>query len=190
MILETIEFLEILVDIIAAILFFMQPIAAPLGEIMVMAINNALGYFPAENLILYISIFIIIVVLGVIINTSPIGDKLKEKFNKYDEKHFKKYSKHIPESSEDAFQTIDKKKDKSQEDRSDVGKKDKEKKMIEKLDDMKTDNILKDKVKKNKIKADKQEKNIDVEKTSDAGENGKNNVEEESIDKAEVEENH
>ena len=113
MILETIGFLQILADIIASILNVLSPLVIPIGDVMVKAVNILLEYFPANNLTIYIVIFILFVILGVIVNTSFIGDRLKEIFNKFDEKHFKKYSRHIPESADDAFKTIDKKKKES-----------------------------------------------------------------------------
>ena len=109
-ILETFGILQILADIIGIILVVLQPIVVPIGEVMVYAVNYMLYYFPAGNLMIYIVVFVIFVILGIIINTSPVGDKLKNKFNKFDEKHFKKYTKHIPKNAEDAFETIDKRK--------------------------------------------------------------------------------
>ena len=110
MILETIAILQTLADIIGIILMVLRPIVMPIGEVMVFFVNYVLQYFPAGNLMIYIIIFIIFIILGIIVNTSPAGDRLKDKFNKFDEKHFKKYTKHIPEDAEDAFETIDKKK--------------------------------------------------------------------------------
>lgn len=110
MILETIQALQVLAEIIGYILIVLQPIVMPIGEVMVFAVNFLLDYFPPDVLILYIIIFVVFVVAGIIVNTSPIGDKLKNKFNKFDEKHFKKYTKHIPDDAEDAFKTMEQKK--------------------------------------------------------------------------------
>ncbi|MFX1274943.1 MAG: hypothetical protein ACFFBP_03685 [Promethearchaeota archaeon] len=127
MIFDTIVALQVIAEIIGVILFVLQPFVVPIGQVMVFFVNYILelGIFPYGSFIFYIVLFVIFVVAGVIVNTSLIGDKLKDKFNKYDEKHFKKYSKHIPEDAEDAFSTIDKKKretDKIPKDIPDINK--------------------------------------------------------------------
>ncbi|MFX1396184.1 MAG: hypothetical protein ACFFAS_03970, partial [Promethearchaeota archaeon] len=101
MISETIEALQILANIIAAIINFIKPFVIFIGDFMVNAINYLLALFPRDSHMLYIVIFIILIVLGVLVNTSPLGDKLKEKFNKFDEKHFKKYGKSARDKHEE-----------------------------------------------------------------------------------------
>ncbi len=110
MILETIEILQLLADIIGVILVILQPVVVPIGQVMVFIVNNLLGFFPTSSLTFYIILFIIFVIAGIIANTSLVGDRLKNKFNKFDEKQFKKHSKHIPEDTEDAFKIMEKKK--------------------------------------------------------------------------------
>ena len=121
MILETFAILQTIADIIGIILMVLRPIVMPFGDVMVYIVNYLLQFFPAGNLMIYIIFFVIFIILGIIVNTSLVGDKLKNKFNKFDEKHFKKYTKHIPENAEDAFETLNKKKkdvnDKEENDR-------------------------------------------------------------------------
>jgi hypothetical protein len=86
MILETNIVLEIIAQIIGVILGIIQPIVTPIGELMVLWVNYLLEYFPYGNLTLYIAIFIILVVAGVIINASIIGRLLKEKVEEFEDK--------------------------------------------------------------------------------------------------------
>ncbi len=86
MIFETIIVLEIIAQIIGVILGIIQPIVTPIGELMVLWVNYLLQYFPYGNLTLYIAIFIILVVAGVIINASIIGRILKEKVEEFEYK--------------------------------------------------------------------------------------------------------
>jgi len=86
MIFETIIVLEIIAQIIGVILGIIQPIVTPIGELMVLWVNYLLQYFPYGNLTLYIAIFIILVVAGVIINASIIGRILKEKVEEFEDK--------------------------------------------------------------------------------------------------------
>jgi len=86
MILETNIVLEIIAQIIGIILGIIQPIVTPIGELMVLWVNYLLEYFPYGNLTLYIAIFIILVVAGVIINASIIGRLLKEKVEEFEDK--------------------------------------------------------------------------------------------------------
>ncbi len=65
--------------VVGYILSFIQPFVTPIGEVMVLWVSYLLDYFPYGNYTLYIAIFIILVVAGVIINASIIGRVLKEK---------------------------------------------------------------------------------------------------------------
>ncbi|MBN1800247.1 MAG: hypothetical protein JW891_02000 [Candidatus Lokiarchaeota archaeon] len=99
MIFEIIPALEMLATIVAALINFIKPLVVPIGEVMVRAINVLLAYFPDQSLVLYIVIFAILIVLGVLVNTSPVGDKLKAKFDEFDEKHFGKKKKDYSDDS-------------------------------------------------------------------------------------------
>lgn len=71
---ERIPFLETVAQIIGAILGFFQPIVTPIGSWMVSWVDLILYYFPSDNLTIYIVIFIILVVSGIIINTKWPGE--------------------------------------------------------------------------------------------------------------------
>lgn len=86
MIFETNFVLEIIANVIGLILGVIQPIVTPIGEFMVLWVNYLLQYFPYGNLTLYIAIFIILVVAGVIVNASIIGRLLKEKVEEFEDK--------------------------------------------------------------------------------------------------------
>ena len=86
MILETNFVLEIVALIIGFILGIIQPVVTPIGQFMVLWVNYLLQYFPYGNLTLYIVIFIILVVAGVIVNASILGRLLKEKVEEFEDK--------------------------------------------------------------------------------------------------------
>ena len=69
------DMLQILADIIGAILTFLKPIVSPIGAWMVDWIEVALQYFPTDSLTLYIGIFIFLIVAGGIVNSIWHGDK-------------------------------------------------------------------------------------------------------------------
>jgi len=79
MIFETNFVLEIIANIVGFILSILQPIVSPIGEVMVLWVNYLLRFFPFGNLTLYIAIFVILIIAGVIVNASIIGRLLKEK---------------------------------------------------------------------------------------------------------------
>ena len=86
MIFETNPVLEMIATIIGGIINFIQPIITPIGEVMVFWVNKLLPYFPFGDLTLYIAIFLILVIAGVIINASIIGRLLKEKVEEIEDK--------------------------------------------------------------------------------------------------------
>ena len=86
MIFETNPVLEMIATIIGGIINFIQPIVTPIGEVMVFWVNKLLPYFPFGDLTLYIAIFLILVIAGVIINASIIGRLLKEKVEEIEDK--------------------------------------------------------------------------------------------------------
>jgi hypothetical protein len=66
---------QALADIIGAILNFLKPIVSPIGAWMVNWINTVLQFFPADSLTIYITIFIILLVSGAIVNSLWPGDR-------------------------------------------------------------------------------------------------------------------
>jgi len=75
MFLPTIDFIQVIADIVAAILNFLNPIVSPMGAIMVYWMEYALQFFPRNDLTAYIIIAIVIVILGLIINIAWPGNK-------------------------------------------------------------------------------------------------------------------
>lgn len=75
MILLAVDYIQIIADIVAAILIFLNPIVSPLGWFMVNWMEIVLQYFPKDNLTVYIIIAVIILVLGLIVNIAWPGDK-------------------------------------------------------------------------------------------------------------------
>ncbi|MBD3254291.1 MAG: hypothetical protein GF383_04320 [Candidatus Lokiarchaeota archaeon] len=69
-------FLHFLTDVIAFIIEFLKPIIIPIGEWMVLWIGFLLAFFPDNNLTIYIIIFVVLVVSGVIINIKYPGDEI------------------------------------------------------------------------------------------------------------------
>ena len=74
MILLAIDFLQVFADIIGAILTFLSPVVSPIGAWMVDWIEVVLKVFPDDSLSLYIAIFIILIVVGAIVNSLWTGD--------------------------------------------------------------------------------------------------------------------
>ncbi|MFX1478937.1 MAG: hypothetical protein ACFFCI_12470 [Promethearchaeota archaeon] len=85
MILQTIEFLEILAEIMGAIFGFLKPIVVPIGEFMVSWISVVVQFF-RDNLssgyTFYIVICVILVVSGIVVNIIWPGDKPGSIFKK------------------------------------------------------------------------------------------------------------
>jgi len=69
------DMFQLLADIIGAILNFLKPIVSPIGAWMVNWINTALQFFPTDSLTIYITIFIILLVSGAIVNSLWPGDR-------------------------------------------------------------------------------------------------------------------
>ena len=74
MILQLIDFLQVFADIIGAILNFLSPIVSPIGAWMINWIEVVLKVFPDDSPLLYIAIFIILIVVGAIVNSLWTGD--------------------------------------------------------------------------------------------------------------------
>ncbi|MFX1587179.1 MAG: hypothetical protein ACFFC1_03405 [Promethearchaeota archaeon] len=82
MILQTVDFLQVLAEIIGAILNFLKPIVSPIGAWMINWIEVVLRIFPKNDLALYIILFVIIIIIGAITNILWPGDKPPRFFEK------------------------------------------------------------------------------------------------------------
>ena len=85
MIFATVDYIQIIADIVAAILNFLNPIVSPMGTFMVYWMEYVLQFFPQDDLIVYISIAIVIVILGLIVNIAWPGNKRPGILKKVDE---------------------------------------------------------------------------------------------------------
>lgn len=86
---QTIEFLEILADIIGSILLFLKPMIIPIGAWMVDWITVGMEFLRSNfstNFTFYIIICVILVVSGIIVNIIWPGDKPGSSFQKGVEK--------------------------------------------------------------------------------------------------------
>lgn len=115
MIFPFIDFIQVIADIVAAILNFLNPIVSPMGLFMVTWMDYVLPYFPRGNLMPYIVIAIVIVVIGLFVNITWPGDKepgFHAKAKEIDEKGEKKVIKgerKLEEKAEDVEGNIKKK---------------------------------------------------------------------------------
>ncbi|MFX0017140.1 MAG: hypothetical protein ACFFAK_01505 [Promethearchaeota archaeon] len=75
MIFQAVDFLQVLAEIIGAILNFLKPIVSPIGAWMINWIEVVLRIFPKNDLTLYIILFVIIIIIGAITNILWPGDK-------------------------------------------------------------------------------------------------------------------
>ncbi len=82
MIFQTVDFLQVLAEIIGAILNFLKPIVSPIGSWMINWIEAVLRIFPKNDLALYIILFVIIIIIGAITNILWPGDKPPRFFEK------------------------------------------------------------------------------------------------------------
>ncbi len=85
MLFQTMGFLEVLADIFGAILIFLKPIIVPTGEWMVDWITASMEFLKqnfSSELTIYIVIFVILIVSGVIINIIWPGDRPGTIFSK------------------------------------------------------------------------------------------------------------
>ncbi|MFX0024769.1 MAG: hypothetical protein ACFE8M_00020 [Candidatus Hermodarchaeota archaeon] len=77
-----VDFLQVLAEIIGAILNFLKPIVSPIGAWMINWIEVVLRVFPKNDLALYIILFVIIIIIGAITNILWPGDKPPRFFEK------------------------------------------------------------------------------------------------------------
>jgi len=82
MIFQTVDFLQVLAEIIGAILNFLKPIVSPIGAWMINWIEFILRIFPKNDLALYIILFVIIIIIGSITNILWPGDIPPRRFEK------------------------------------------------------------------------------------------------------------
>ena len=110
MILQTSDIIQLIADIVAAILNFLKPIVSPLGGWMVSWIETALKFFPQKDMLFYIILFVIIIIIGCIVNIAWPGDKepaFKRK-TKIPKEKIKKPEKERKKKIEDSKTKIDK----------------------------------------------------------------------------------
>lgn len=94
MILQAVDFIQLIADIVAAILNFLNPIVSPMGMWMVNWMEYVLQFFPRNDLTIYITIAIIIVVIGLFVNITWPGNKKPGFLVKAEEKD-KKIEKNV-----------------------------------------------------------------------------------------------
>jgi len=85
MIFQNIGFLQVLADIIGAILIFLKPIVEPIGTFMQSWITVTIGFFHqnlGEDLTLFIISCVVLIVSGMIVNIIWPGDRRGSIFSK------------------------------------------------------------------------------------------------------------
>ncbi len=85
LILQGSDFFQVLADIIGAILAFLMPIVAPIGQFMVDWITVVIGFLQQNlggDLTLFIVIYVILIVMGMIVNIIWPGDRPGSIFSK------------------------------------------------------------------------------------------------------------
>lgn len=113
MIFQTIEFLDILANIIGTILMFLMPIIVPIGEWMVGWITAGMDFLSlnfSSDLTIYILICVLLVVSAIIINIIWPGDKKGSIFHKGVEK-IEDFEDKIGKSEEDIVSEVNRCKD-------------------------------------------------------------------------------
>ena len=86
---ERVEWMQVLAAIIGFILEIFKPIVTPIGEWLVVWVDFLMNFFPSESLLLYIIIFIILIVAGIIINIKWPGEQYVSIFEKKEEEEVK-----------------------------------------------------------------------------------------------------
>ena len=85
------EWMQVLANIIGFILNIFKPIVTPIGSWLVIWIDFLMNFFPSENMTIYIVIFVILIVAGIIINVKWPGEQYVSIFEKKEEKPEYKY---------------------------------------------------------------------------------------------------
>lgn len=107
------EILQVLADIVGAILNVLGPIVSPIGEFMVLWIEYVLAFFPDDNWTIYIVIFAILFIAGIIVNTRWPGDQPSESEEKEEAEDL---SESLILDEEESDIQIDEDKEKNKED--------------------------------------------------------------------------
>ena len=79
---ERYEILQVIADIIGAILAIFKPWVTPIGAWLVSWIDVLLRFFPADNLTIYFVLFGVLVISGIYVNTKWPGVKYIEVYKK------------------------------------------------------------------------------------------------------------
>ena len=82
---ERSPFWQLIADIMEWLLTIFKPIVYPIGLVMVLWIDFLLRFFPSENITIYIVIFCVLVICGIIVNTKWPGEKYVSVFTKEEE---------------------------------------------------------------------------------------------------------
>ncbi|MGQ4875119.1 MAG: zinc ribbon domain-containing protein [Promethearchaeia archaeon] len=69
------DFWSILAQIMSMIIGFFRPYIVPIGEWMIGWVEFLLNFFPDDDLTIYFTIFIFLIIIGAIINSKWPGDK-------------------------------------------------------------------------------------------------------------------
>ena len=111
MILQAVDFIQVIADIVAAILNFLNPIVSQMGTFMVIWMEYVLQFFPRNNLTFYIIIAIVIVILGLIVNITWPGNKKPGFLAKAEEveEKIEKKAKELDQKVEDKAKELEEK---------------------------------------------------------------------------------
>ncbi|MFW9820893.1 MAG: hypothetical protein ACFFE5_14895 [Candidatus Thorarchaeota archaeon] len=85
MIFQGADFFQVIADLIGAVLTFLMPIVAPIGQFMVDWITVVMGFLQqnlGSDLTLFIIIFVVLIIAGMIINIIWPGDRPGSIFSK------------------------------------------------------------------------------------------------------------
>lgn len=92
---ERIPFWQLIADIMEWVLTIFKPIVYPIGLVMVLWIDFLLRFFPSENITIYIVIFCVLVICGIIVNIKWPGEKYVKVFTKEETDDIEKKSTNI-----------------------------------------------------------------------------------------------
>jgi methyl-accepting chemotaxis protein len=111
MILQSVDFIQVIADIVAAILNTLNLFVRPLGLFMISWMEYVLQFFPRNNLTVYIIIAIVIVILGLIVNIIWPGNKKPGFLVKAEEveEKIEKKAKKLDQKVEDKAKELDEK---------------------------------------------------------------------------------
>ncbi len=78
------DIFQTLADIVGAIVAILQPIVTPIGDLMILWIEWALQWFPTNSWLVYIIVFSVFIIAGIIVNCIWPGDKPREQETEID----------------------------------------------------------------------------------------------------------